>query len=83
MAHRNNRVTQDKIAEEGAISTLVQLLVSPPSVEIQVEVAYSLGCVVLGNKENQEKMREEPGFSFQILLELLESSDEVCLAADI
>ena len=38
IAHRNNKVTQRKIAEERAIPTLVQLLTAPPSHEVQVEV---------------------------------------------
>ncbi len=42
----------------------------------QVEVAYTLGCVVLNNRENQENVKEEK-FSFRVLLELLYSSDKV------
>ena len=70
-------MTQAKIAEEHAIPSLVQLLVSTPSEQIQVEVAYALGCVVLGNRDNQEKLREENGFRFRILLDLLQRPDEV------
>ncbi len=43
----------------------------------QVEVAYTLGCVVLSHQENQEKLREEPGFRFDVLLDLLQSPDKV------
>ena len=77
MAHVNNKVTQRKIAEEHAVQTLVQLMVTPPSEDIQVEVAYALGCVVLSNTDNQEKLKEEPGFKFDILLDLLRSSKQV------
>ena len=37
VAHRNNPVTQRKIAEEDAIPTLVQLMMHPPSQDIQVK----------------------------------------------
>lgn len=77
VAHKCNKVTQCKIAEEQGISLLVQLMANPPSVEIQVEVAYTLGCVVLSNGENQEKLREETVFKFDILLDLLSSDDDV------
>ena len=77
VAHRNNKVTQKRIAEENAIQILVQLLIKPPSDEIQVEVAATLGCVVLGNHDNQEKLKEETGFKFDLLLDLLSSPDEV------
>ncbi|XP_005090203.1 ankyrin and armadillo repeat-containing protein [Aplysia californica] len=76
VAYRNNKVTQRKIAEEGGIPVLVHLLIHPPNDEIKVEVAISLGCVVLSNKENQEKLQEEPGFKFNILLALLKSKDQ-------
>ena len=79
MAHKNNKVTQAKIAEEQAIPNLVKLLVRPPSQQIQVEVAYALGCVVLSNHDNQEKLREESGFKFRILLDLLHWQNEVAL----
>jgi hypothetical protein len=58
--------------------TLVQLLVYPPNVEIQVEVASTLGCVVLSNTVNQERLKEHPDFQFEILLDLLKLPDKVC-----
>ncbi|XP_067649055.1 ankyrin and armadillo repeat-containing protein-like [Haliotis asinina] len=76
VANRNNKLTQRKIAEEGGIPILVQILLSPPSEEIHVEVAHSLACVVLSNHDNQEKLQEEQGFKFDILLDLLKSSSE-------
>ena len=77
MAYRNNKVTQRRIADEGGIPILVQILLNPPSEEVQVEVAISLACVVLSNRENQEKLQEEPNFKFDILLDLLRSRNEV------
>ncbi|KAK6172108.1 hypothetical protein SNE40_018060 [Patella caerulea] len=76
VAYRNNKVTQRKIAEEGGIPILVQLLKYPLNQEIQVEVAISLACVVLSNHGNQEKLQEEPDFNFDVLLYLLRSKDE-------
>ncbi|ELU04066.1 hypothetical protein CAPTEDRAFT_159631 [Capitella teleta] len=76
IAHNSNKVMQAKISEEQGISLLVQLMLAPPSVDIQVEVAYTLGCVVLSNRENQEKLRQHAHFKFDTLLDLLESKDE-------
>ena len=49
----------------------------PPSEEVQVEVAIALGCIVLSNTRNQELLQEEPGFNFDVLLDLLKSKSEV------
>lgn len=76
VAYCNNKVTQRKIAEEGAIPTLVTYLNQPPSEEVQVEVAIALGCIVLSNTRNQELLQEEPGFNFDVLLDLLKSKSE-------
>lgn len=48
----------------------------PPSEEVQVEVAIALGCIVLSNTRNQELLQEEPGFNFDVLLDLLKSKSE-------
>jgi hypothetical protein len=77
VAYRNNKVTQRRIAEEGGIPILVHILVNPPSEEVQVEVAITLACVVLSNRENQEKLQEEPTFKFDLLLDLLRSPNKV------
>ena len=77
VAHRNNTVTQRYIAEEGGIPVLVHILMNPPSQEVQVEVAISLGSVVLSNRANQEKLQEEDSFKFDILLNLLTSDEQV------
>jgi hypothetical protein len=74
---------QAKIAEEQGIALLLQLMVAPPSVEIQVEVAYTLGCVVLNNKENQERLKQQTLFKFDSLLELLNSNDDVSKVSDV
>ena len=50
---------------------------NPPTPEIQVEVANTLGCVVLCYTPNQERLREDTPFKFDLLLDLLESDDEV------
>lgn len=77
LAHHNNKVTQAKIVEEGAITYLVELLVLPPSEETQVEVAYTLGCLALGNQDNQAKMAREPTFRYDIILDLIDIPDQV------
>ncbi|XP_077867464.1 LOW QUALITY PROTEIN: ankyrin and armadillo repeat-containing protein-like [Saccoglossus kowalevskii] len=77
VAHRNNKVTQMKIAEENAISTLVNLMVTSDNEMVKVEVAISLACIILGNKENQRLLIEEPSFTFSFLLDLFKSRDEI------
>ncbi|WAQ94689.1 ANKAR-like protein [Mya arenaria] len=75
VAYRNNKTTQNKIAEEGAIPLLVQQLNDPISEEVQVEVAISLGCIILSNTKNQDILNEEADFRFEVLLELLKSKN--------
>ena len=77
IAHKNNRLSQNAIADERAIPILVDLMFDAPSKDVQVEVAYAISCIVLSNAENQERLAETP-FHFNILLDLLESSKEVC-----
>ncbi|CAH1788258.1 unnamed protein product [Owenia fusiformis] len=76
LAHGSNKHTQNKIAEEKAISTFVHLLNEPPSQEIQVEVACTLASVVLNNASNQSRLREETGFTYKKMLHLLTSKNE-------
>ena len=40
-------------------------------------MAYTLGCVVLNNHDNQERLKEEEDFKFDVLLDLLQSSNKV------
>ncbi|PIK39875.1 hypothetical protein BSL78_23293 [Apostichopus japonicus] len=75
VANRNNKVTQEKISEEGAINTLVQLLLASRNEYIRVEIAITLGCIILGNKKNQELLLDESAFSVHLLLDLLYSTD--------
>lgn len=76
LAYKNNKLSQNAIAEENAITLLVEWFLNPPSEDVQVEVAYALGCLVLGNAENQAKLNEEEEFSFNTLRQLLNSSRE-------
>ena len=77
VAHHNNKITQDKIAEEGAIAHLVELLLNSDSEKIRVEVALGLGCLVLSNHVLQEKMQRASNFTYSVLLDLLEIEDKV------
>ena len=77
VAYRNNKTTQTKIAEEGAIPLLVAQLNRPVSEEVQVEVAIALGCIILSNTRNQDMLNEEPDFKFDVLLDLLKSKNVV------
>lgn len=82
VANRNNPVTQNKIAEEGAIGTLVGHLRSSSNPLIRVEIANTLGAIILGNRGNQKLLEEEPMFSIHLMLQLMHEKDEdVCLKA--
>ncbi|XP_063964781.1 ankyrin and armadillo repeat-containing protein-like isoform X3 [Lytechinus pictus] len=76
VANRNNPVTQNKIAEEGAIGTLVGILRSSSNPHIKVEIAVTLGAIILGNRSNQKLLEEEPMFSIHLLLQLMNEKDE-------
>ncbi|XP_030846615.1 ankyrin and armadillo repeat-containing protein-like [Strongylocentrotus purpuratus] len=76
VANRNNPVTQNKIAEEGAIGTLVGLLRSSSNHHIKVEIAIALGAIILGNRGNQKLLEEEPMFSIHLLLQLMNEKDD-------
>ncbi|XP_076439128.1 ankyrin and armadillo repeat-containing protein-like [Babylonia areolata] len=64
VAYRNNKETQRCIADEGGIMELSDLLQEPPSEQVQVAVAVCLARVVLSNRQNQERLQEEPHFHF-------------------
>ncbi|OWF40013.1 ankyrin and armadillo repeat-containing protein-like isoform X3 [Mizuhopecten yessoensis] len=76
VAYCNNKVSQKRIAEENAIPILVGVLNNPLSEKVQVEVATSLGCIILSNSENQEKLQDCENFKFDMLLDLLKSKNE-------
>ena len=80
MANVNNPITQRKIAEEYTISTLVSIFRSTSNEYIQVEIANTLACIILGNKDNQELLKQEPQFEMQLLLNLLHSKKKVRIA---
>uniref|UniRef100_A0A8C8RZJ2 Ankyrin and armadillo repeat containing n=1 Tax=Pelusios castaneus TaxID=367368 RepID=A0A8C8RZJ2_9SAUR len=82
VAHTNNPVSQENIVEEQALPILVHLLKSHNSLQIKVEVAYSLACIVLRNSNLQTVLQEEEGFDYSDVLELLSAPDkDICLRA--
>ncbi|XP_038077595.1 ankyrin and armadillo repeat-containing protein-like isoform X2 [Patiria miniata] len=76
VANINNPITQSKIAEENTISTLVSIFLTTRHDYIKVEIANTLACIILGNKENQALLKEEPQFEMQMLLNLLHSKNK-------
>eukprot|EP00058_Branchiostoma_floridae_P008346 XP_002593834.1 hypothetical protein BRAFLDRAFT_75707 [Branchiostoma floridae] len=76
VAHSSNKVTQGKIAEEQAISTLCKILGSTSNEILQVEIVLALSCISLNNKDIQEVLKEEETFSPSILLQLFHSSNK-------
>ncbi|KYO33714.1 ankyrin and armadillo repeat-containing protein isoform B [Alligator mississippiensis] len=82
VAHINNPISQENIVEEQALPILVNLLKHHNSLQIKVEVAYSLACIVLKNSKLQAVLQEKEGFSYTDVLELLYAPDkDICLRA--
>uniref|UniRef100_A0A674IDF7 Ankyrin and armadillo repeat containing n=1 Tax=Terrapene triunguis TaxID=2587831 RepID=A0A674IDF7_9SAUR len=82
VAHTNNPVSQENIVDEQALPILVHLLKNHNSLQIKVEVAYSLACIVLRNSNLQAVLQEEEGFDYSDVLELLNAPDkDICLRA--
>nr|XP_048311970.1 ankyrin and armadillo repeat-containing protein isoform X2 [Myodes glareolus] len=82
VAHTSNPLSQQFVVEENAFPVLIQLLRSHPSINIKVEVAFSLACIVLGNDLLQKELQEKEGFEYSDVLHLLHSKDkEICLRA--
>ncbi|KAM3916003.1 ankyrin and armadillo repeat-containing protein [Leptodactylus fuscus] len=78
----NNPVTQAKIVEEQALTTLIHLLKTKSSLRIKVEVACTLACIVLGNSAVQCHLYKNDEFRFADVIDLLYSSDkDICLKA--
>ncbi|XP_067844278.1 ankyrin and armadillo repeat-containing protein [Heptranchias perlo] len=82
VAHVNNPISQWKITEEGGMDVLFYLLYATHSPQVQVEVIYSLACIVLENAELQKVLKEKQGFTYKIVLNHLKATDkDVCLRA--
>ncbi|XP_034353178.1 ankyrin and armadillo repeat-containing protein isoform X2 [Arvicanthis niloticus] len=82
VAHTSNPLSQQYVVEENAFPVLIQLLRNHPSINIKVEVAFSLACIVLGNNLLQKELQENEGFEYSDVLYLLHSKDkEICLRA--
>ncbi|XP_043550399.1 ankyrin and armadillo repeat-containing protein [Chiloscyllium plagiosum] len=82
VAHQNNPISQQKITEGGGMDVLLYLLFSTNSPEVQVEVIYSLACIVLGNNELQKLLMEKKGFNVKIALNHFNTTDKnICSRA--
>ncbi|XP_067892381.1 ankyrin and armadillo repeat-containing protein [Heterodontus francisci] len=76
VAHVNNPISQRKITEEDGMDVLLYLLYATNSPQVQVEVIYSLACIVLGNNELQKVLMERKGFTFKIILNHLKTAEK-------
>ncbi|KAK2904788.1 hypothetical protein Q8A67_006587 [Cirrhinus molitorella] len=76
VALTTNKKSQRIIYKEKAIPTLLELLKSHESLEVKVQVAQTLACVLLGNQKLQREFWEEEDFSYNIILELLEAENK-------
>ncbi|KAF7245037.1 Ankyrin and armadillo repeat-containing protein [Varanus komodoensis] len=81
-ANISNPVSQENVVDEGALPILVHLLKTHSSLQIRVEVAFSLACIVLRNSSLQSVLQEKEGFNYSDVLELLHAPDkDICLRA--
>ncbi|XP_028847606.1 ankyrin and armadillo repeat-containing protein isoform X2 [Denticeps clupeoides] len=82
IAHTNNTKSQRQIFEEKAIPSLLELFQKHSSLQIKVQVAQTLACVLLGNQKLQRAFWEQDKFSYKSLLDLLQLPDQdICLEA--
>ncbi|XP_077175569.1 ankyrin and armadillo repeat-containing protein [Paroedura picta] len=78
----SNPVSQENVVDEGALPILVNLLQTHHSLQIKVEVAVSLACIVLKNSRLQTVLQDQEGFCYSDVLRLLYSTDkDICLRA--
>ncbi|XP_007425384.1 ankyrin and armadillo repeat-containing protein [Python bivittatus] len=75
-ANISNPVSQENVLDEGALPILVHLLKAHPSLQIKVEVAFSLACIVLKNSNLQTILQEKEGFCYSDVLNLLYAPDK-------
>ncbi|XP_060113038.1 ankyrin and armadillo repeat-containing protein [Heteronotia binoei] len=72
----NNPISQENVVDEGALPILVNLLQTHHSLQIKVEVAVSLACIVLKNSRLQTILQDQEGFCYSNVLHLLYSRDK-------
>ncbi|XP_078249689.1 ankyrin and armadillo repeat-containing protein [Pogona vitticeps] len=81
-ANISNPVSQENVVDEGALPILVHLLKTHHSLQIKVEVAFSLACIVLKNSNLQNVLQEKEHFTYSDVLGLLYAPDkDICLRA--
>ncbi|KAK6982765.1 ankyrin and armadillo repeat-containing protein [Biomphalaria glabrata] len=72
--HHNN---QNSVLQSQGIRFLLALLVHSANEVIQVEAAYTLGCVSMGNKQILKEISKHSDFSFVRILRLLYSNQPI------
>ncbi|XP_062862488.1 ankyrin and armadillo repeat-containing protein [Trichomycterus rosablanca] len=75
LAHTNNMNSQRLIHEEKAVPTLLELLQNHRSLQVKVQVAQTLACILMGNKKVQEAFWEHEDFSYDTIVNLLHAPD--------
>uniref|UniRef100_A0A6Q2WSM3 Ankyrin and armadillo repeat containing n=1 Tax=Esox lucius TaxID=8010 RepID=A0A6Q2WSM3_ESOLU len=83
VAHTNNPNSQRIIAVEQAIPTLLELVKHHESLQVKVQVAQTLACVLLGNQDLQTVFWGKNEFTYEIVLGLLRVQEQqvICLEA--
>ncbi|XP_059154242.1 ankyrin and armadillo repeat-containing protein-like isoform X2 [Physella acuta] len=77
VAHIPHRENQNYVSQCQGIKYLVALLVHASNELVQVESAYTLGCVSLGNKKILEEILKNGDFSYVRILKMLYSSQAI------
>ncbi|XP_022535803.2 ankyrin and armadillo repeat-containing protein [Astyanax mexicanus] len=75
VAHTNNAKSQAVIYEENAVAVLLELLQNHESLQVKVQVAQTLACILMGNQKLQKVFWEKEDFSYDTVVELLQSED--------
>ncbi|PVD21084.1 hypothetical protein C0Q70_19250 [Pomacea canaliculata] len=69
--HKN----QSTVSGSRGVKLLVALMVHSYSEEVQVESAYTLGCIALGNSDTMEEIHNHPDFSYVRILKMMYAAD--------
>jgi hypothetical protein len=69
----NNSYIQTELVGKGALNALLGFLKNPPSKDIQIETAYAIACVLLGNSAIEENLSQKLDIS--LVLDLFNEAD--------
>jgi hypothetical protein len=78
IAHVNNRLAQNELAEKEAGTLLLELVRNPPSKLVQIEATHALACLML-NKRPQDDEDNPIHLDVSYVVDLIDTDDLVCV----